>query len=114
VVEEVDLIDDDALLRGGLTLQQLVALDDTCVLLNDLVARAGRHIITVGPNRGAWIIRKERAQEFVSIVRAQRIRSRADRVTHGIRSLRTRFSARRPTLTALRRRTRRRRRARRR
>src|SRR5689334_538770 len=50
------------------------------MFLDDVVAGACRYVITIGPNGGPRIIRKERPQKLVTIVFAERIFPRA----HGI------------------------------
>src|SRR5215203_2445761 len=64
------------------------------MLLDHLVAGAGRRVVPVGPDRRTRIVRKQRTEEFVPIVRTERIRPRADRVAHRIRTLRRRLARR--------------------
>ena len=103
VVQEVHAVDDHALLGRRLPLEHPVAIDDARVLLNHVVAGAGRVVVAVGPDRRAGVIREERPVERVAIVRPERIGRRADRVAHRVRAgrwRRRRLSGRR-RLTAL-------------
>ena len=52
-----------------------------------VVAGAGRHVVAIGPDGRARIIGKERTQELVAVVGAERVGRRADRVAHRIRTL---------------------------
>ena len=87
VVQKVHPVHDHALLGRRLAEQHVPAIDGARVLLDDVVAGAGRYVIAVGPNGGPRIIREERPQEFVAIVRAERIGARADRIAHRERAL---------------------------
>src|SRR5262249_50881711 len=91
VVQEIHSVNDDALFAGRLALEHLRALHDTAMFLNHFVARAGRDVVTVGPDRRARIIGEERPQKFVAIVRAERVGADADRVAHRVRALRARL-----------------------
>src|SRR5262245_58921270 len=62
------------------------------MLLDHIVTRTGRNVIAIGPDRRPRIVRKERPQEFVAIVWAERIRSGAHGITHRVGALRTRLS----------------------
>ena len=85
VVEEVDVVDHEALLARGSPLEHRAALDDAHVLLDHLVARTGGNVVSSGHTAGAGS--PERAnEEFVAVVRAQRIVAGAQRVTHRIRT----------------------------
>src|SRR5262249_12630 len=88
VVQEINSVNDDALLAGRFALEHLRALHNAGMLLDHVVARAGRDVVTVGPNRRARIIREERPQKFVAIVWAERVGTGADRVAHRVRALR--------------------------
>src|SRR2546427_608089 len=87
VVQEVHAIDDHALLGRCLAEQHVAAIDGAGVLLDDVVAGAGRYVISVRPHRRTWVIGEQRPQEFVAIVRAERIGARAHRITHRERTL---------------------------
>jgi hypothetical protein len=89
VVQEIHSANDDALLAGRLALEHLRALHDACMLLDHVVARAGRDVITVGPDREPRIIGEERSQKFVAIVGSEGIGTGADRVAHRVRALRS-------------------------
>jgi hypothetical protein len=93
VVQKIDAVDDEALFGRRLALEHPAAIGDTRMLLDDVVARAGRHVVAVAPHRRPRIVGKERPQELVAIVRAHRIVARADRITHRVRALRTGRSA---------------------
>ena len=82
VVEKVHVVDDDALLGRVLALEHPRPIDDAGVLLNHVVAGAGRHVVAVGPDRRTRIVRKERPHELVSIVWAERVGPGAQRVAH--------------------------------
>src|SRR5262245_46542352 len=57
------------------------------MFLDHIVARAGRHVITIGPNGRSRIIRKEWTKKFVTIVFAERIFTRAYGIANRERSL---------------------------
>src|SRR5262249_43306847 len=88
VVQEIHSINDDALLGGRLALEHLRAFHNAGMLLDHVVARAGRDVVAVGPDRRARIIGEERPQKFVAIVWAERVGTGADRVAHRVRALR--------------------------
>ena len=101
----------DALLGRRLAFEHLLAIDDARVLLDEVVARARRHVVAVAPDRRPRIVGKERPQELVAVVRAHRIVARADRVAHRVGPLRALSAATglcAPTTLARRRRWRRR------
>src|SRR5258707_5300617 len=101
VVQEVCAVDDDTLFGGRLSFQHLRAIGDARMLLDHFVAGAGRNIVAVGPDRRSGIIRKERPQEFVAIVRAKRIWPDADCIAHRVRALRSRRGRLAPRLRRL-------------
>src|SRR5262249_50339289 len=88
VVQEIHSVNDDALLAGRFALEHLRALNNAGMLLDHVVARAGRDVVAVRPDSRARIIREERSQKFVAIVWAERVGSGADRVAHRVRTLR--------------------------
>ena len=57
------------------------------MLLDHIVASAGRDVVTIRPDRRTRVIGEKRAQEFVAIIRTQRVRTRADRIADRIRPL---------------------------
>src|SRR5271157_4186649 len=93
VQHENPAVDDHALFRRRQTLEHAVAVNDAVVLLRDyigqqVVARAGWVVIAVGPDRWVGIIWKQRALELITVIRPQRVGSRAHGIAHGIRALR--------------------------
>src|SRR5438552_6789470 len=91
VVEKIRAVNDDALLPGRLALQHLRAISDARVLLDHFVAGTGWNVVAIRPDRRARVVREERPQEFVTIVRAKWIGTGADCITHRIGPLRTRW-----------------------
>src|SRR6185436_6797842 len=77
---------DDALLGRAEALQHAVAIDRAGVLLDHVVARAGRVVIGVRPDGDARVVREQRAPEDVAIERPGRVRAGADRVTHRVQA----------------------------
>src|SRR5262245_66629716 len=73
VVQEIYAVNDDTLFGGRLALEHLRALHDTCMLLNHVVARAGRNIISIGPDCRTRVIREERPEKFIAIVASERV-----------------------------------------
>ena len=87
VVQEIHTVDDEALLARGLAAEHFRALHDAGVLLDHLVASAGRHVVTVGPDRRPRVVGKERPLERVTVVRPERILTGADRIAHRVRAI---------------------------
>src|SRR5207247_9481957 len=54
VVQKIHAIDDHALLGRRFAEQHVAAIDGAGVLLNDIVARARRHVVSVRPHRRTW------------------------------------------------------------
>jgi hypothetical protein len=50
VVQEIHAVNDNALFGGELARKHILAICNTGVLLNHVVARAGCHVIAIGPN----------------------------------------------------------------
>src|SRR5262245_48068984 len=88
VVEKIHSVNDDALLAGRLALEQLRAFYDAGMFLDHVMATAGGDVVAGGPDSRARIIGEERPQKFVAIVRAERVGTGADRITHRVRALR--------------------------
>ena len=86
-VQEVDAVDDHALLGGGLTGEHLHAVYHTDVLLNDLVAGAGGHVVAIRPHRRTRVVGEERPLEDVAMVGAGGIGRRADGVANRVRRI---------------------------
>src|SRR5215831_5391195 len=63
------------------------------MLLNDFITGACWNVVAVGPDRRPRIIRKQRPEEFVAIIGTEWVRTRADRITHRVGTLRTGLSA---------------------
>ena len=72
----------EALLARRASSEHRAAFDHARVLLDHLVTRAARNVVAVRPQRRARIVREERPQEFISIVRTEWIVGRTHRVTH--------------------------------
>ena len=77
---------------AGLPCEHRLAIGDARVLLrrdrrrDAVVARAGRDVVAIRPDRGPRVVREVRAQEFVSVVRAEWVGRRAHRVAHRVRT----------------------------
>src|SRR6185436_14373187 len=84
-VEEVHAALADTLLGRGLAHQHLGAIGDADAFLHDVVAGAGPHVVTVGPDAQARVIGELRPRELVLVVAPERIGRGADGVTHGVR-----------------------------
>ncbi len=87
VIEEVDIVDDDALFGGWLAGEHSGAVGDAGVFLYDVVAGTGGNVVAVGPDGGARIVGEERALELVAVIRSERIGTGAYGVTNGVGTL---------------------------
>src|SRR5882724_951531 len=94
VIQKIHAVNDHALFAGWLAFQHFLAFSDAGMLLNYFVAGAGGNVVAVGPDGRSRVVRKEGAQKLVTIVRTQRIRTRADGITHRVGSLWTRLGIR--------------------
>ena len=94
IVQEVDVLHDDALLGGGQPRQHLRPIGDARVLLrrdrgrDAIVACACGDVIPIRPDGRTRVVREERAEELVAIVRAEGIGRGAHRVAHRVDALR--------------------------
>ena len=100
VVQEVDVVDDEALLARGLALEHGLALDDTGVLLDDFIAGAGRHVVAIGPHRRTGVVREKGPEKFIAVVSAHRVACGAYGIAHGVGPLRSRHWCLRPAFAA--------------
>ena len=72
---------------AGSPLSIFAALDHVGMLLDDVVAGAGRHVVAVGPDGRPRIVGKQRPLEHVAVVRAERVGAGADGVAHRVGAL---------------------------
>ena len=79
-IEEVHVLHDDALLSGTEPPKHSCTVHHARVLLDDVVTGTRADVVTVRPDREPGIVRKERPQELVLVVRPERVRADA----HGI------------------------------
>src|ERR1035437_5899943 len=89
IVKKVHTVDNDALFTGRLTFEHLGSLGNTCMFLDNIITRACRYIVTIGPNGRPRIIGEIGPEKLVPVILAERIGTGTYRVTHRVRSLRS-------------------------